>query len=163
MKLLPEEEYDNAVDRALLGGETKGKSLEPIDDVTDIQRATRGKTQVTEHETDTAEVLAEDEYIDPQGNVQKMQQVSGEEYKPSPKQPLLVTQAQDAIADLNEGLVQDPIQYRRKDYEHWTDEDLDTADTREEVLLANATGDVRVQKNKYTGKNQVSDGQWEDP
>lgn len=163
MKLSPEEEYANAVDKALVGEEIEGPSLPPLDNIADIQTATRGKTKVTEQETGTANVSAEDEYIDQFGNVQKMQQVSGEKFKQSPKQPLLVSQAQDAIADINAGQVQDPIQYRRKDYEHWTDEDLDTADTREEVLLASATGDVRVQKNKYTGKNQVTDGQWEDP
>lgn len=79
------------------------------------------------------------------------------------KQPLLVTQAQDAVAEARDGSTQNPVRYSRKSYKHWTDEDFDTANTREEVLLDAAQGDVRVTKNKYSGQNKVTGGEWITP
>lgn len=50
--------------------------------------------------------------------------------------------------------------YRRSLYRHWVDADRDCQDTREEVLIRDATGSVRF---KLPRKCDVTRGTWRDP
>lgn len=77
-----------------------------------------------------------------------------------------VTQAQNAITEEGKGTFQNPDDYTpRYDRQSWNygaDIDGDGMHTRDEVLLEQSVGNTRVNRNKFTGKNQVTSGQWED-